>query len=58
MKTKCKPTKYEFQPCGKRKVEGAFDGGTITSDSGSLLVGEVEDKFKVLSRFSECFTGF
>ena len=56
MKTECRPSKYEFQPCGKRKVEGAFDGGSITSDSGSLLAGEAEEKFKIISRFAECFT--
>ncbi len=56
MKTKCRPTKFRFQPCGKRKVEGSFDGGRITSDSGALLAGEAEEKFQVISRFAECFT--
>ena len=56
MKTKCRPTTYEFQPCGKRKVEGSFDGGSITSDGGALLVKETEEKFKIISRFAECFT--
>lgn len=58
MKTKCRATKYEFQPCGKRKVEGAFDGGRITSDSGGLLAGKAEDRFKVIARFAECFTDY
>jgi hypothetical protein len=58
MKTKCRTTKYEFQPCGKRKVEGAFNGGSITSDSGGLLAGEAEDRFKVIARFAECFTDY
>lgn len=58
MDTKCRATKYEFQPCGKRKVEGAFNGGSITSDSGGLLAGEAEERFKVIARFAECFTDY
>ena len=58
MQTQCKPTKYEFQPSGNRKVEGAFDGGSITSDGGALLLGEAESRFQIISRFAECFTDY
>ena len=58
MQTHCKPTKYEFQPLGARKVESAFDGGSITSDGGALLLKQAERGFGVVSRFSECFTDY
>jgi hypothetical protein len=32
-----------------------FDGGTMTSDGGVLLLGAVEKRIKLLERFAECF---
>jgi hypothetical protein len=32
-----------------------FDGGTMTSDGGVLLLGAVEQRIKLLGRFAECF---
>jgi hypothetical protein len=45
-----------FQPLGPRDVVGRFDGGTITSDGGVLLLGEVEAKTRILSQLTACFT--
>jgi hypothetical protein len=36
-------------------VEGAFDGGAVTTDAGGLLLREVESRRGILKRFSECF---
>lgn len=58
MKTHCSTKKLSFQPLGKRRVEGAFDGGTITSDGGGLLLREVEGQCRILSRLAECFQDF
>jgi hypothetical protein len=33
-----------------------FDGSTITSDAGVLLLVEVDKRIKLLERFAECFT--
>jgi hypothetical protein len=33
-----------------------FDGGTITSDGGGVLLGEVERRTGILRRFAACFT--
>jgi hypothetical protein len=33
----------------------AFDGGRITSDGGVLLLGEVERRRRIVSRFAVCF---
>src|SRR3954454_2236643 len=56
MTTPCNTTTFFFQPLGNREVIGGFDGGTITSDGGSLLLGEVEAKTHILHQFAACFT--
>ncbi len=33
-----------------------FDGGTITSDAGGLLLREVEERFGIVRQFADCFT--
>jgi len=40
----------EFSWCKKRKVEGSFSGGAITSDGGALLLREADRRLKVTSR--------
>jgi hypothetical protein len=50
--------RYEFQGHGKQKVIGEFDGGTITSDAGALLLRELEKRSQTLKKFSECFTDY
>jgi hypothetical protein len=54
--TECIPTLFGFQDLGARQVVAAFDGGKVTSDGGSLLLREVEDKFRFIERFAGCFT--
>lgn len=56
MQTECKREKLEFQPCGPRQVVGEFNGGTITSDGGLLLLQEVEARRKIIRQFAESFT--
>jgi hypothetical protein len=36
-------------------VIGEFNGGTITSDGGVLLLKEIDEKRKVTSQFAACF---
>jgi hypothetical protein len=45
----------QFQGLGKRSVVAAFDGGTISSDAGALLLREVDRAQGLLERFSRCF---
>lgn len=40
----------EFSWCRKRKVEGFFEGGAITSDGGALLLRETDRRLKLTSR--------
>src|SRR5262245_33586970 len=56
MQTECRNEKLEFQACGARQVVAEFNGGTITSDGGVLLLKEVETKRKILKQFAACFT--
>jgi hypothetical protein len=39
--TECNATLFDFAPVEGRQVV-AFDGGTITSDAGALLLGETD----------------
>jgi len=55
MDTQCIPTQLEFHSLGKREVVGKFDGGSITSDAGGLLLRETEMRAGILSKFAECF---
>jgi hypothetical protein len=47
-----------MQPLGSRQVTARFDGGTITSDAGGLLLREVESRSQIVERFAECFDDF
>jgi hypothetical protein len=56
MLTECNACEFDFQALGSRAVTARFDGGTITSDAGGLLLREVEAKTGILRRFAACFT--
>ena len=58
MKTDCKSKQIEFQELGARKVIGKFNGGTITSDGGGLLLREINRRTNILKNFSQCFTDY
>jgi hypothetical protein len=58
MFAECITEDFEFQPLGRREVIGRFDGGTITSDAGALLLRELEAKTGLLRRFAECFNDY
>jgi hypothetical protein len=45
----------QLQGLGKRRVEADFDGGTLSSDGGGLLLREVESRHGVISGFARCF---
>jgi hypothetical protein len=56
MKTECTADQLEFHGLGRRVVVGQFDGGKISSDSGGLLLREVEQRSHILKRLAGCFT--
>ena len=47
-----------FQGLGPRKVVADFDGGTLTSDAGGLLLRETDLAFGIIDNFTECFTDY
>jgi hypothetical protein len=56
MTTECNQATFEFHPLGRRQVTGRFDGGTISSDGGGILLREVEVRTGILRQFTGCFT--
>jgi hypothetical protein len=55
MTTDCSAQQLEFQGVGRRRVVASFEGGTLSSDGGALLLGEVERRRGILRRFTACF---
>jgi hypothetical protein len=47
-----------FQQLGRREVIGRFDGGTISSDAGGVLLREVERQCGILKRVAGCFQDY
>src|SRR3954451_18484503 len=53
--TECTQSRLPFDNHGSREVVAEFSGGTMTSDSGALLLRGTDRRMKVLARFSQCF---
>jgi hypothetical protein len=53
--TECTQSRFQFANHFAREVVAEFDGGTMTSDSGALLLGETDQRMKLLARFGQCF---
>jgi hypothetical protein len=56
MPAECSPDLFGFAPVEGRKVVAAFDGGTITSDAGALLLGATDKVIRLTERFAACFS--
>src|ERR1700730_19039450 len=56
MQTECTPKLFEFEAVERRTVVAQFDGGTITSNAGALLLGQVDRGLGLMRRFAQCFT--
>ena len=53
--TECTQSSFEFQAHFSRAVRAQFDGGTMTSDAGGLLLRETGRRMNLLPRLAECF---
>ena len=53
--TECIQSRFGFEACGKREIVAQFDGGTISSDGGALLLRQTEKRLNLLPRLAECF---
>ena len=46
--------KIEFGRLGRRVIEGRFDGGSMTSDAGVMLLAETDRKLGLLQSAARC----
>jgi len=58
MKTHCNQKTFEFQTENSRKIVAHFNGGNISSDSGGLLLRQVEQITDIIRQFAGCFTDY
>ncbi len=58
MPTEVPPKQLEFQGLGRRQVVARFDGGSLSSDGGGLLLREVDQAVRILGRFADCFVDY
>ncbi len=56
--TKCLANQLNFGSIKVRKVIADFSGGRITSDSGIVLLAELDKKLKITARFAQCFRDY
>jgi len=55
MQTECSQDSLDFASLGGRKVTAAFDGGSITSNAGALLLRETDRRTGLSRQVSACF---
>ena len=53
--TECNQSSFGFEGSGKRAIVARFDGGTISSDGGALLLRQTDKRLNLLPRLAECF---
>jgi hypothetical protein len=55
MHTQCNAEQLEFSAVERRRVVAAFDGGTVSSDAGALLLKQTDQAIGLIDRLSGCF---
>ena len=53
--TECTQSTFGFAAHFSRQIVARFDGGTITTDGGGLLLRETDRRLNLLPRLAECF---
>jgi hypothetical protein len=53
--TECTQSNFDFQAHFSREVVARFDGGTMTSDAGAVLLRETDRRLNLLPRLAGCF---
>jgi hypothetical protein len=56
MQTECSADLFGFARAEGRAVVAAFDGGTMTSEAGAMLLGATAGHLQLIERFASCFT--
>lgn len=57
-KTECSRNPIQLTALNRRSVVASFDGNSITSDAGLVLLRELNDKCKITDQFAQCFTDY
>ena len=55
MQTECNSELFVFPAVEAHQVVAAFDGGSITSNAGALLLGAADRTIGMIGRFAGCF---
>jgi len=55
MRTECIFNQYEFEGFDGRRVVAAFDGGSITTNAGALLLRHTDKAIGLFQRVASCF---
>ncbi|AMN47529.1 transposase [Steroidobacter denitrificans] len=55
MPTQCNAEQLQFSCVERRRVVAAFDGGTVSSDAGALLLGKCDEAIGLIDRLAGCF---
>src|ERR1700687_105519 len=55
--TECIQSGFGFKACGSREIVARFDGGTISSDGGALLLRQTDQRLHLLPRLAGGFSG-
>jgi hypothetical protein len=58
MQTECSADLFGFARVEGRAVVAAFDGGTMTSEAGAMLLGATDGQIRLIERFAGCFTDY
>lgn len=53
--TDCTGQQFLFQGVGRRQIVAEFNGGTLSTEGGSVLLREVDLQRRLVSRFAACF---
>ena len=53
--TECNQSGFGFEAFGSGEIVARFDGGTISSDGGALLLRQTDKRLNLLPRLAECF---
>jgi len=53
--TECIQESFGFEAPGGRELVARFDGGTMSSDGGVLLLERTERRLDMVSRVAACF---
>ena len=52
MPTECSADLFGFAAVEGHKVVAAFDGGTMTSEAGAMLLGATDKQIRLIERFA------